>query len=481
MYSSTLLQLIKALNDKEFKQLGLFMRSQLHNNSQMCLKLFSIIEKAYPHLDAPTLSKEAISRKMFPQNTNYDSSSLRNLMTQLKELVEEFLTYLEFKSQEEEHYRKFLLLRAYFNRDLSKQFEQSYRKERSLLEKIALKNSDYFHHRYLIEQLDYRFKIGQGNKTNMGSKLQEVIFHLDTFYLLNKLKYNATSKLNQLNITQQQINADELRHIIQSDKMHEYPSLHLYYYISLLFTENENHEAYFQQFKELLFKYSDSHSLSPDDVANMYSFATVYCTRQWKKGFMSYLDDILELYEKMLDKKLMHNNNYITLVHFKNLVIVGLRAKRYDWVDKFIEENINEVAPNHREAMHYFARALWHFYQHQYNEALEVFRHYDMLDTLYPLDRRTFLLRIYYETNATIVFYDFMQSFERFVRETNKLRNQQNRRSYLNFISLARQLFNAKVNPDTSKEQVTRIKQKIEQTSPISDKQWLLEKCKEFF
>ena len=91
MYNSTLFQLIKTLSDKEFKQLGLFMRAHLHNNSQMCLKLFSIIEKAYPHLDAPILAKEVINKKIFPKVDNYDSSSLRNLMTQLKELVEEFL------------------------------------------------------------------------------------------------------------------------------------------------------------------------------------------------------------------------------------------------------------------------------------------------------------------------------------------------------------------------------------------------------
>lgn len=313
----------------------------------------------------------------------------------------------------------------------------------------------------------------------MGEKLREVVFHLDSFYLLNKLKYNAISKLNQLQITQQQINPDDLRTIVQADQLNQYPSLHLYYFISLLFNDNEQHEQHFEQFKTYLFKYSDNNSLSPDDIGNMYSFATVYCTRQWKKGYMRYLDDILELYEKMLDKKLMHNNNYIMPAHFKNLVIVGLRAKRYDWVDKFITENTHEVAPQYREAMQYFARALWHFYQHQYDEALEVFRHYDMLDNLYPLDRRTFLLRIYFETSAVLAFHDFVQSFERFVRETGKLRSQQNRRAYLNFISLARQLFNAKVSPNATTDQLLRIKQKIEQTSPISDKQWLLEKWAE--
>lgn len=481
MYNSSLFQIIKTLSSDEFERLGDFLRSPLHNSSQMCLKLYDLIAKTYPRLEAPALSKESAMIKLFKGKTDSEASSLRNLMSQLKGLVEQFLCYNEFMSQEETHYRQYLLLRSLNQRELGKQYEQIYKYERQTLDQIQLKNEDYFRARYLTEQLDYRVRISQQSKGQITEKLREVLFHLDTFYLLNKLKYNAVSKLNQLNIHQQAINAEQLKDIVSNNTLEKHPSLQLYYLISLLFSENENHKIHFSEFKRLLFQYTDNKAISDDDLSNMYTFATVFCTRQWKTGDTDYLNDILVLYEKMLDNKLLHSNNHIVPLHFKNIVIVGLRAKRYDWVDKIINEYTQQIAPNYREPMLYFSRALWHFYQKHYDEALNFFHHYDLLDNLYPLDRRTFLLRIYYETNASYIFTDFTYSFERFVRETHRLRSQQNRRAYLNFISLARQLFNAKTMPDVRQDIIQRIERKMEQlkTKPISDRQWIMDKLNE--
>ncbi|HNI45595.1 MAG TPA: hypothetical protein PK230_12915, partial [Chitinophagales bacterium] len=178
MYNSSLFQIIRTLSTDEFERLGDFLRSPLHNNSQMCLKLYELIAKTYPRLDAPVLSKESTMLKMFKGKTDSEASSLRNLMSQLKGLVEQFLCYNEFMSQEETHYRQYLLLRSLNQRELGKQYEQIYKYERQTLDKIQLKNEDYFRTRYLTEQLDYRVRISQQSKGQITEKLREVLFHL---------------------------------------------------------------------------------------------------------------------------------------------------------------------------------------------------------------------------------------------------------------------------------------------------------------
>lgn len=469
MQKSTLFRLLNSLTEAEFSDLGKYVRSPIYNNSGRCIELLALIEKEYPNLESFRLHKEVVLKKLFPSK-KYDNTGLRNLMSQLKNLVEGFLIFVEENTPENAVYRQHLLLQAFLKKNLSKDFERIYHKTEQHFKKKKLGDLADDYERFLLLTDAHKFKVSFP-KSKIALSIQEVVQALDSHYLQHKLKYASLARQRNQLIPTELLPTEAILKSMKS-AVHLPDSILIYQAILKLYDNTEPTE--FGILKKILF--TETEALPKTDLLNIFAFAINFCIRQWQQGHAHYLDDTLELYEKMLTQKLLHNGQYIPLGHFKNIVILGVRGHKMDWTAEFIERYTPELPPKYRSAMHDFALGLCFFYKKEYHTALQYLLQSEMQEDLYPIDQRTLLFKIYYELNEVLALYDFVPTFQKFLKTTSKMPKGYDRKAYLQFLRFGKKLFKIKQVKRRDRQKLEGVKASIQTASPLADKAWLLEK-----
>jgi len=475
MKESKLLRLLKTLHKKELTQFELYLQSPLHNNKPACLQLFNWIKKNKFNYASPKLSKEIVFVQLFTQKEVYNAKKVSNVMSDLCLQLEHFLAFLNY--QNDSNYRKYQQLKALHQRNAVKDFELTYKKEAEKHNKNPQKSVEHFHYQYLLEELRYEFDIT--HKRKKGITLTKVISTFTNYTLLNKSK-DCCALLNSASIEPQTIEHQQLNQLIAESihSVHQYDytkvaSIHLYYNLLLLLGGKNQQLIHFQKLKALLIKKGSC--LPKDELTFFYTIATNFCNQQIKAGNTNYYEDLFDLYTYMLEEKLFYVGKYIEPRYVKNLVVMGLHLDKFIWVLKFIHTYKDEVAPNFRDSLFHFNMAAYHFYQKKYPEALGQLLYVQDIDLFLNLDYRMLLLRTYYELGEVEALFSLEDAFKKFVQSQKLLATKQ-KAAYLNCIKFTIRLFRIKMG---NKKSLHTLQQQIEQTEPIGNKQWLLEKVEE--
>ncbi len=91
--------IIKALTPDEFKNFGKFIESPYHNSSKNVIKLYNILKKYYPDFDNRALEITKVFKKMYPGD-KYHEGNIRNLISEMGQLAESFLSFEFYKTQD---------------------------------------------------------------------------------------------------------------------------------------------------------------------------------------------------------------------------------------------------------------------------------------------------------------------------------------------------------------------------------------------
>jgi hypothetical protein len=100
-------------NSKLFDVLHKFDRTKINNfceylniynrkSENKAIKLFQVIEKYFPNLDSPELSKIQVHQTLFAEKT-FDEKRILNIMSDLLDLVEEYIAY---EKKQRKYFRK---------------------------------------------------------------------------------------------------------------------------------------------------------------------------------------------------------------------------------------------------------------------------------------------------------------------------------------------------------------------------------------
>lgn len=473
MHSTQLFQLLSSLDEKEFQQFGDYVRSPFHNKSKNCVRLLSIIEKEYPDLQSFKLANEIVFVQIFGKK-KYDTS-LRNLMSQLKKLVEEFLIFLEF--QEESYFQEHLLLQALRKRRQKAHFQRKIKQIKNRYKQVSTRSIDYFYADYLITKDTYIFDIGD-LKAKKRTSVSDLIRSFDTFTILNKLKYCCILASNKgIEMVRNDVFLFEnLLNEISNFEFQKNASINIYVCV-LQMLLHEKESIYLEKLKNLL--KNESHVLEPADLLNIYQMAVNFCIRKWNRGEIKYVNDLWVLYEQMLEKGLLHSNGFLIHQSFKNLIIIGLRLQKISEVKLYIEKYKGDIAENVRESVSAYYLGLLHFYKNQFSQALKTLISVAYISKGYELGYKIVILKCYYELNESIVLINFSDSFQTYIR-SQKSMTKTKQKGYLSFIQIAVMIFRLKNDLKTRKTK-RQIIQNLNEKTWISDKQWLLEKLEEIY
>ncbi len=470
MHNSKLLDVLRTLGPKQLRKLEDFIASPFFNTNEEALQLYQAVKRYEPAFKHADLDRQIIFKKAFPKQ-KYDEKKLGYLMSDIQRLVDKFLSYCKFSEQplQEEYY----VLQCYIELELEKHYKKTMRDAQHFQQKFPYRGADFFYNEFLLEELNNVY-FDKQRKHVFDESLQNAIDNLDLYYLAQKLKYSC-ELFNRKKIVAADYKLrllDEILLYVQDKDFENAPAVAIYYQILMTLTESDN-EKHFKKLKDLLKKHGGK--FPPLEARDMYAYAQNYCIRRVNSGRQEFLAELFQLYKTSLQKRIAFDGKYITPWTYKNIVGVALRVEEYDWVEKFIHEYKQHVSPELRENAFAFNLASFYFNKGKLDQALELLRNVEFTDIVYSLDTKSMLLRIYYELNEFEALWSLLEAFQVYLRR-NKLISDSQKTIYANLISFVKEATRIRKG---DRQEIKKLKDKIEKTKQVAYLQWLQKKVEQ--
>lgn len=470
MLKNKLLTILLTFSNYELNRFRKYLLSPFFNENQVLIQLFDFLSKKIKKKDIANLTKQEIWQQLFP-TSSFEDVKFRRYCSDLTRLVTDFLTYEAYKKNTNEQVTT--LIKVIADRNLSKLYEPLARKEQKRLEKQPIQDAIAHYQKYNLAATQGLFK--HINRTKPIDILS-VVKNLDAFYISEKLKYYCTLLNYQYLVDIKEelpFITPLMQYLAQANEVEKFPSITIYYYISLTLSTPKEENNY-QLLKKALADYS--HLFPKKEAWMMYGYAQNYCIRKINTGDSQYLDELFQLYKEGLDKGLLFTNDELSPWHYKNIVVVGLRLNAFDWVEMFIEKYHVYLNKSFQKNAYSYSLAKLHFYKKEYGKVIQRLQSITYEDMFYQLDAKSMLLKTYYELDEVEALYSLMDSFKILLKRKNVI-SDRHRTNHLNFLKILKKLLNL---PSLGREGVAKIKEEIEATKQIADVNWLLEKLKEW-
>ena len=477
MLQSKLITTLKTLSDKELKQFQLWVDAAIFNKNKDIVQLMNLVARYASDFDSKkavkALDKVNVFKKIYKKE-NYNNLTINNLISDTYILLCDFLTYQNF--QHSQQFSRLCLMDEFFEKGLYKNVDQEARKFRQEQEKSSIRNSSYYFDEYLFYKQKDALFLSKANRT-ADVNLQLKNNQLDLFYFATKLKIacDMTSRnaVIQANYTSSFLE-ELLNYYHQNQAQFEnIPSITVYYQV-LKMLENQDNSEHYHQLKSTL---AQNLAYFPnEELRTLYDYARNYCIRKINSGETGYYQEILNLYQFLLDKKIIFQNGYLTQWDYKNIITVGLRLQSYDWTENFIKTYKNSLPENVRENAFIYNLASFYYETHEYKKSLQLLHKVKFTDTTYPLGAKIIQLKSYYELQETEPFYALTDAFQIFVKRNRHLSDYR-KTAYLNLIKITKKIFKLReqkgyIANSVWQQRYEILKEKID-NQRIANKDWV--------
>ncbi len=478
MKGSKLAEILYSLTPKEWKLFKEYVSSPFFNKNQQVVKLLEVIYKyhSYKSYEKDAFpKKENIWKKLFPRK-EYNDQRLFILMSKLDKLSTDFINYQYV--QETHITNQVFTLRACLSRSLPKHFKRIYETANKSLINQPLRNTDYYHHKYLL-QVEKDFS----NHRNAKERdLIGVIHDLDIYYWMTKLRYlcSLLNRKDLLQVTDAEGMKKTLKDIrtfadyISKLDFSDTPVLHIYRLNLMTLLEPEN-ETHFRILKDLLNTYRKK--LAKNETQDIYLYLQNYLVKKLNTGKGVYLEELFDLYKDMLNNVLLEKDGGLDLQYFKNIVTTGLRLNKFDWVQNFIEVNHKVLPERDRTNAYYYSMGYLHFYKQDFDQAMKELVQVNSQNLSYNLATKSILLKSYYELDEEEALFSLTHSFTTYIRR-NKIMSDTSKQNYRNMIKFIKKLSTLQKKETRKGELLLKL---IQETSNVMERQWLIRKTKEKF
>jgi hypothetical protein len=365
------------------------------------------------------------------------------------------------------------LLEVINERKLTNLSKSSVKNARIHIESNELRHSQAYLQRYSLERNNYEILNLEGDR-NIRSNIEEINESLDIFYLSEKLRlFCKEFELRNLAIhTYKLTYIDEVKNMIKLRGYENVPSIKLYTNLLNLYTDSDNED----KFLSLRQSVSENNLLFPKkELAEIYSTIINYCSIQINKGNSKFLAQLFDFYKEVVSQNILLEDQSFSPYHFKNIVVIGLRLKEFNWIEAFITDYAPLLPENQRDNSLSFNLAQLYYYQKKYDLVIKTLQSVEYDDYIYNLNSKTLLICTYYDTGETDALFFLLDSFRAFLNRNNHI--PENRKViYRNFVSIAKKL--AKMTPKDEKAK-QKLTLELEPMNNVASKNWLLEKLAE--
>ena len=475
MHTSKLLDVLSNCTLKEIKQFREYVYSPLFNkNHNVCL-LIDYIEKVAPDFENRKLDKLQVSKFIFPTN-KFEDQKIRDLMSYLTKLLEDFLSYNHFINQNIT--KELYLLKELRHKGLKKHFLKTEKKVRQLIDKQLKKDSNLYHNKYLLDKELYDFVLQTEEGLEHDMSLQNMIDNLDVYYLFVKLKFSC-QLINQKDQYAKKVDLSMIPELssyldLNLKKYEDNPSILIYHEILLM--NLNNNETNYQQLKDLLIIHENN--FTKNEMRIFYAAAQNFCAQQIDSGHTKYWEEIFNLYQFQLKKGILFDEKVFPHAAYNNIVNAGLQANELKSTLKFIEEYKDKIPQTHQESTYTFNLAKYYYFIKDYDKVLTLLQQVNFTDIYYNLGSKAMLARTYYEINEDEALQSLLNAFAIYLKR-NKTLSAFRYNNHMQFIKILRKMIQIKIQKSLYKEdekfeeQLQNV-QSLISSSDVINKGWLI-------
>ena len=460
MKNSKLLEIIATFTGHDWNAYRDLVHSPYFNkNKELC----DLAEYLYQHRsELGEMHREVIFKALFPKKA-YDDKKMNYLLSFLLKLSEQYigLQVYEQKGKLPEIHT----IQALGERGITKNYKYLYLRTHQTLENLPSRNAEIYLQQLQLAVVETSFQIQYPKEVHLAAQLADIA--VDCFYLSEKLRIAcdiASIKKAMAAPIETRLIEEIFVVIDRNPELLEVPSINIYLRLFKMLSDSVD-EATFDEFINLLDKYNSHFPLT--EMWVIYEYSINFCALEIRKGRDLYLKKVLDLYEKGIDNKVLLKKGKLSPWHYKNIIKLGLRLKRWTWTEQFIIQVNPLLESSFRNDALYYNLADLYYYMGDYDKAMSNLLQIEFHDLQYNIDSKKILAKIYTETKAYDALDSLLHAFKTFLIR-NKVLAEEAKQTYLNFIKALTMIINSR------KDQKNQVKQKIELMTVITDKNWLL-------
>jgi hypothetical protein len=474
MLSDKLISLLKSFSKVDLNRFEKYLLSPFFNENKDQIKIFNIINDHLrsSDLDLKPIKKQEVWRKVFG-TAAYNDVLLRRLCSDLTQLALNYVAYKEYKNQP--LLIETNMLNATNTPKLDKHFNGILRKVKTRQEELKSRNTAFHFNNFQIEQSCHKNKEFLGKKRDDFGNFINADYHLDCFYILQKLK-NYCDLLGYKNIISIEIDItlfpSFLDYVKGSNYMDE-AAIKAFYLVTEMLLDTENEEYYYELKKILNQRFEE---FAYDDLKILYIHLRNYCIdTKINMGRSDYFKELFDLYKDQVKSGIIVEDDFITAQNYKNIITVALHINEFEWVENFIQKYTDKLPPENQDNDRNYNLAKVYFHQQEYTKVIEQLREVEYKNVIYSLGGKLMLLKTYFELKEFLALDFLVDSFRIYLRRSSKIPKEV-KQQYINVLRFTKKLANVE-----SRDQATllKIKEQVLNCKALAAKKWLIEKIEE--
>ncbi|MEM6346012.1 MAG: hypothetical protein AAF927_19110 [Bacteroidota bacterium] len=479
--NTKLLEALRSLNPLEQNHFTDFVNSPYHNKRQRSVHCWQYFQNFAPDYDSNQISIQALGKHLFPTQS-FKRQAVLDEISHLYRLIKSF--WEAEGLQADPFLQRSLRLQQLSERGMNRLYSIERKAAQKLLAEKAPDLEEAYKYKLAWSTLDNEH-FGRQQTRTVDTSLAQKLEAMDVYFLVLILRESCEAS-NRQHILNAQYQLPLLNPLLQllRDPSHPYrqvPLINLYYhaYLSL---QDEADETSYEALLKTLRKYRDQ--LSEIEKRSMYKFAQNFCIRQINSGQAGYHQRLFELFQEVLQEKIIYEEGKLSHTNFKNIVTIGLRVKAFDWVEHFLENQIRQVDLPFRENVYAYCRAALEVEIGQTQKAIRRLNSISHTDVHYQISARQLLFKIYYFDQDYEAALYTISAFRHFVQrnqELPKARKEYYTR-YLNHckaLCLLQERWPAYSKPEAQMRR-KKLQTKVESSAPLANRNWLLEELARF-
>lgn len=474
MQETRFIQLLEQLGEKEQLAFQAYLNIDSQGKKSALELVYKQILKARPDFSNPRMTKVFLWEKAYPEKA-FQELAFNNLLSNLLQKLYEFLAVKIV--QTDKGLQSNLLLHHFKDREIHDFIPFLLKRLELRQKKSTHRNSEYFWQQIEINaHKDYAEIIQEKRSYNIF--LQKENDYLDLYYHLEKLRI-AVDMLSRQTVVNVDYKPTHLSTILnhyeaQPELLNEYPAIHIYWQALQMLRYQDQADAYFK-LKTLLSEYF--HLFPVEEVRTLYNYLLNYCVRKINTGFGQFYEEILSLYQFLLQAQILEQQGKLTQWTFINILTAGLRLQNFEWTEDFVHRYKNALDPSTRENVYAYSLASIYFEKGDLGKALSLLQSVVFTDAFYQLAAKIIQLKIYYLEAEVDAFFSLRLATQRYLSRNRQLSSYQTK-SNQNFLKLIKRLLQLKVKAKYLQQsryqaQVQKLKDRIKHTEVLGNRKWL--------
>ncbi|RPI19190.1 MAG: hypothetical protein EHM58_02415 [Ignavibacteriae bacterium] len=479
------MSLLMVFNPDELKMFADFLSSKCHITNKKLYPLLTLLTDFFPTFKNECLTKQYLFENLYP-GKEYHDSTIRNLLSELLEKCEEFLT---FEALVKNDFKAGLdLLHVLSIKKQNKLFLRKKDLLQNIFEKMKLDNE------LISDKIRYDFEVLNFNISNQSIKNKEVILdrvsrinisiieiiihsvieiierELKIFVYNKKFNLGYNGYLNETFICSAEA-------FISSQCIDKTSKSYILYKLYILLFKTFKHfgkKTHFKEYKKLIERNIDV--LSNNEIFSHFSHMITYCMvmLETKNPEAEYKALLYNIYEDFLQHKYYKNSysDYIDTNLFRAIVVFGIKNKDYTWLRELIKNNIKCIKLSDRDKMYNYSMAQL---ECAFGNSIKALDHINKINLdyfIYKYDTYNLKLKIYYLNGYYEEALCLIHTYKAFLRN-NEIKSKTEKHKYKRYIEIMELLIQYRCGIERIK--LEDIAFEMKKDDRIVFKEWLIE------